>query len=209
MDKKSSILQAASQLFCELGYDATTTREIARLSGANMAMINYYFGSKEGVFMEVMNERISGFMIQLKTIEGEDISSIEKLNRIIDSYVNRVLKNPSFYKLLYREISLSQRPIVYKKIVEAIERNFLIIENVIHEGIKNGSFNPIDVSMLIVSIKGTISQVVLSSNSILSNFRAYDADGQEDNSLLIDRTISYLISLTTVYLTTKNDTQTL
>ncbi len=64
-DKKTDILKAAEMLFSEFGYEGTSTRQIAKESGANMAMINYYFGSKEGVFIEIMEDRISGFKSQL------------------------------------------------------------------------------------------------------------------------------------------------
>ncbi|RYG15116.1 MAG: TetR/AcrR family transcriptional regulator, partial [Chitinophagaceae bacterium] len=41
-DKKTDILNAASMLFSEFGFEGTSTRQIAKESGANMAMINYY-----------------------------------------------------------------------------------------------------------------------------------------------------------------------
>ncbi|RZL05297.1 MAG: TetR/AcrR family transcriptional regulator, partial [Pedobacter sp.] len=45
-DKRVNILEAAEKLFSELGYEGASTRQIAKEAGANMSMINYYFGSK-------------------------------------------------------------------------------------------------------------------------------------------------------------------
>ncbi|WP_433329541.1 TetR family transcriptional regulator [Spirillospora sp. CA-294931] len=48
------ILGAARDLFGEHGYDGVTVRMIALESGANMALVNRYFGSKAGLFGEVL-----------------------------------------------------------------------------------------------------------------------------------------------------------
>ena len=39
IDKRANILEAAERLFTELGYEGTSTRQIAKESGANMSMI--------------------------------------------------------------------------------------------------------------------------------------------------------------------------
>ena len=76
IDKKQAILDAAEKLFCETGYEGTSTRQISKESGANMAMISYYFGSKEGVFQEIMEQRMKDFNVQLVNInEGKTTSS--------------------------------------------------------------------------------------------------------------------------------------
>ena len=46
-DKREHILIAAEQLFGERGFDGTSVRDIAQSAGVNLAMISYYFGSKE------------------------------------------------------------------------------------------------------------------------------------------------------------------
>lgn len=51
-----SILVAATQLFAREGYNATSVRAIAQAAGANLALVNYYFGSKEGLYLAVLRE---------------------------------------------------------------------------------------------------------------------------------------------------------
>ncbi|GAA2911234.1 TetR/AcrR family transcriptional regulator [Streptosporangium fragile] len=48
------ILEAARHLFAELGYDQVTMRLLAAEAGANVALINRYFGSKRELFAEVL-----------------------------------------------------------------------------------------------------------------------------------------------------------
>jgi len=47
---RAALLQAARGRFVRLGYDATTTRDVAADAGVNPALIKRYFGSKEGLF---------------------------------------------------------------------------------------------------------------------------------------------------------------
>lgn len=47
-------MAAGRKLFGEQGYDATSARAVAREAGVDHALVNYYFGSKRGLFAEVM-----------------------------------------------------------------------------------------------------------------------------------------------------------
>jgi AcrR family transcriptional regulator len=49
-----ALLKAAQRRFAVLGYDRTTTRDVADAAGVNPALINRYFGGKEGLFQAVL-----------------------------------------------------------------------------------------------------------------------------------------------------------
>ncbi|MCL7381750.1 TetR family transcriptional regulator [Streptomyces sp. 35G-GA-8] len=53
---RQALLDAATTLFAERGFDSTTVRDIAGLAEANQALVFRYFGSKEALFEEVMAE---------------------------------------------------------------------------------------------------------------------------------------------------------
>ncbi|MCX2481943.1 TetR/AcrR family transcriptional regulator [Pedobacter sp. MR2016-24] len=199
-DKKANILSAAETLFSELGYEGTSTRQIAKESGANMSMINYYFGSKEGVFLEIMNQRLQEFNVQLTSINEERISSMEKLMQIIESYTRRILNNISFHKMMHRELSLAQRPEMFCKLKDAMSLNLNVIEQIINEGIAEGSFKPIDIRMLIASIMGTITNVATMPSKITRG-SVLDITIPEDREVLTQRLILHLKDLVTTYIT--------
>lgn len=202
IDKKQAILDAAEKLFSETGYEGTSTRHIAKEANANMAMINYYFSSKEGVFVEIMSERISSFSKQLKIINEDKITALEKLHKVIEGYVNRIFSNITFYKMMHRELSLTQRPLIFDKIRDAITNNMQLIERIIMEGISGGSFNEIDVRMLIATIMGTITNIAISPTKI-SDQTDFDINNPKEKKMIIERVIIHLKNLTQVYLTTK------
>lgn len=55
---KHDILNAARTLFAKKGYEAVSVREIAKESGQNISMISYYFGSKEGLYKQILSDHM-------------------------------------------------------------------------------------------------------------------------------------------------------
>ena len=68
------IKDAAKSLFLKKGYSATTTRDIARESDINLAMLNYYFRSKRRLFEIIMFETLYEFLS--KMVEVYNLSLI-------------------------------------------------------------------------------------------------------------------------------------
>jgi AcrR family transcriptional regulator len=202
VDKRTNILEAAEKLFSELGYEGASTRQIAKESGANMAMINYYFGSKEGVFMEIMTQRMNAFKEQLNDISKDNLTGMEKLLKVVDGYANRVLCNHTFHKMMHRELSLPQRPEMFSNIENAMAENQTVIENIIENGIADGSFRQVDVRMMILTLMGAISKVAVSPSKITSG-TGLDINNKKDRKVITDRLTAHLKDLITIYLTPK------
>jgi len=203
-DKKADILKAAELLFSEFGFEGTSTRQIAKESGANMAMINYYFGSKEGVFLEIMESRISGFKSQLSEINKEQIPAKEKLLKVIDQYTKRIFSNISFHKMMHRELSLIQRPDMFCQIKDAMACNRLVIEEIIESGIAEGTFRPVDIRMSIASLMGTITVIAASPSKVI-DIENFDITDEKQSEPLRKRLVAHLQDLIITHLAPKND----
>lgn len=61
VDRKENILQIATKLFSEQGYDNTSTRELAEGSGLSIAGVYYFFENKEQILFEIINTSVSQF----------------------------------------------------------------------------------------------------------------------------------------------------
>lgn len=70
-DRRAGILQCATALFSENGYRDTTLRRIASDADCDMALISYYFGSKAGLFAEVMRLTIAPAEVLAVAIDGD------------------------------------------------------------------------------------------------------------------------------------------
>ena len=199
-DKKVNILTAAEKLFSELGYEGTSTRQIAKEAGANMSMINYYFGSKEGVFFEIMDKKMKDFNAVLVCINEDPITPMEKLFKVIEGYTRRILSNISFHKMMHRELSLVQRPELFCRLKDVMYENLAAIEKIINDGISTGVFRQVDNRMLIATIMGTINNVATTPYKITQG-TALDITVPEDREILTQRLIVHLKDLVNTYLT--------
>ncbi|MDX9873747.1 MAG: TetR/AcrR family transcriptional regulator [Spongiibacteraceae bacterium] len=57
VDARAALLAAAEQVFAAHGYEGARTRAIAEAAGVNLGLLQYYWGSKEGLFREVCEHR--------------------------------------------------------------------------------------------------------------------------------------------------------
>src|ERR1700740_28152 len=174
-DKKDHILDVAERVFSELGFDGASTRLISGEAGVNMAMLNYYFGSKEGLFLAIFERKISSFQLLLQNIGNDGtMTSWDKLSTSIDKYVDRIIVNNCFQKLINREISMNKRSELTDKITEMLMVNVVEIRKILDEGIKNGSFfSDIDFEMTIATIFGT-KNYILNTPHLSSKILGYD-----------------------------------
>ena len=69
VETRALILQVAGRLFAEKGFERTTSREICLAAGANMAAVNYHFGSREGLYEAVLVEA-HGQLVRLDDLEA-------------------------------------------------------------------------------------------------------------------------------------------
>lgn len=73
LDAKQCILEAAAKLFSKCGLDKTSTRDISKDSQANISLISYHFGGKEGLYREVIRE----FAIKVREKVQPSISELQ------------------------------------------------------------------------------------------------------------------------------------
>ena len=139
-DKQIEILLVAEQLFAEEGFDGTSVREIAKIANINVAMISYYFGSKEKLLEALVLYRISGMQLQLESLSTEDISPIEKIEKLIQFYINRINSNRCMYQILHFEVSTKKREINLDAFTQVKKNNLKLVENIIVDGQQKGLF---------------------------------------------------------------------
>ena len=102
---EEKIKEAARQIFHQKGYAGTRTRDIAEAAGINLALLNYYYRSKEKLFEIVMQESIVNLVGSLRKIWTNETSSLkEKISFIVDSYIDILMKNPNLPIFVLGEI---------------------------------------------------------------------------------------------------------
>lgn len=102
---EEKIIQAASKVFTQKGYVATRTRDIAEESGINLALLNYYFRSKEKLFQLIMAEKLQLlFSVILPIVNNDDLTLEEKMETLVENYINLLVDNPDLPLFVLGEI---------------------------------------------------------------------------------------------------------
>lgn len=108
------LLDAAEELFCEHGFEGTSIRDIAASADCNIASVNYYFGGKEKLYIEVWHRHL----VQMRDARVASIDKImsqsqapPRLEDLLRSYANAFIeplvgesRGGRFIKLMAREM---------------------------------------------------------------------------------------------------------
>lgn len=156
-DKQLEILQVAERLFAEDGFDGTSIRQIAKEAKVNIAMISYYFGSKEKLLETLIVHRTSGMKMQIENIYRDDLSPLEKVERLIDLYISRINKNKCMYQILHFELSNKKRIMDMKSFMDIKKENSELFRMIIVEGQEKGAFKKdVNIPLITPTIMGIL-----------------------------------------------------
>lgn len=105
LSTEEKIKEAARKVFTEKGYAAARTRDIAAEAGINLALLNYYFRSKEKLFDEIMLEKMQQlFGVMFPIVSDETLPLENKIDLIVQNYIDMLIKNPNLPLFVLNEI---------------------------------------------------------------------------------------------------------
>ena len=157
-DKHILIIETAEGLFSKKGYEATTVRDIAEQAGVNIAMISYYFGSKEKLLEALFNHRLGNLKMRVEILlKNDSLSPVQKMEILVDEHIERVVRHEGFYKIILCEQVINKNPAIIKTLLEIKKRNAELINEIIIDGQKKGAFKKnVDVILLMSTMVGTV-----------------------------------------------------
>ena len=79
---RAALLDAATVEFTERGFDGATVRAIAKQAGVDPAMVNHWFGGKDGLFVAAMEIPINPEEIVHRILDGDPEHSAERTLRL-------------------------------------------------------------------------------------------------------------------------------
>jgi AcrR family transcriptional regulator len=208
-DKREHILTSAEKLFAEKGFDGTSVRDIAQQAGVNLAMISYYFGSKEKLLEALIEFRaMYAYGILEELNKNESLSPWDKIDRLVEFYVDRILNNLPFHNIMYQESATNYRSEEIKQKVIGIKmRNLDQITKIIADGQQKRLFRQVDIPMTVGTIMGTISSYTQSrSYSCMILALQENVNDETYRQRLAVRLKSHLKQLLRAHLDIRNET---
>lgn len=112
---EDKIKNAAKVVFHKKGFAAARTRDIAEEAGINLALLNYYFRSKEKLFVLVMIETLSEFFGSIALIiNNPETSFEEKIEQFAAGYIDLIFREPDIPLFIMSEIRNNPEQLLQK-----------------------------------------------------------------------------------------------
>ncbi len=202
-EKQTSIINSAEKLFAVTGFDGTSVRDIAQEAGVNVAMISYYFGSKEKLMEAVFEQRTNNIRLKVENLlQNNELTNLQKVNILIDDYIDKFIHQQEFHKIMIREQFIEKDTAIVGFILEIKKRNLYSIKKLILDGQKSGEFKKnIDIVLMMTTMVGTVSQLIASQRFYREVNNLEDMDEMEFQKYMKKKLSTHLKHLFKVVLT--------
>ena len=154
-DRKEEILRTASQLFSERGYNAVSMRDLAEALGIKAASLYNHIDSKQELLSTIIISIAEDFTSGMNDIISSKMSTLEKLNKVIDLHVRITLENSKdLYSLNNDWMHLKDPDLsYYKDMRSSYEENF---RKILQQGVKNKEIEKLNVEVMLYSILSSL-----------------------------------------------------
>lgn len=149
---RERLLKAALDSFLCDEYHKVTTRLIAEKADANISMIRYYFGNKEGLYEEMIRDTLNPL---LDVLDGQMLTSVDGFKDFLWLYYETMSKRPEFPKLVLKVLALNQGPgrrFIQQLLERGRTRGARKVEDLKSAGQVTSSLDPDIVRMAFVSL---------------------------------------------------------
>jgi TetR/AcrR family transcriptional regulator len=139
-DVRRLVLKCAGELFNRKGYAGTTVREIVNAAGVSKPVLYYYFGNKEGVFLELVRSPFEKLRALLLGFEGGEGMVSERLLTLFDRLFVLFCENIEAARLMH---STYYGPTQGAPFFDFESYHMAVIKSLrglIREGIENGEW---------------------------------------------------------------------
>ncbi len=152
LTSRSQLLEAACSLMIERGSIEVSLSDIAQRSQLNSALVKYYFGSKNGMMMAVLEDVLGRALGQMAGLLSMPLNPVDKLKLHIKGVITIYFRYPFINRLIH---AMFQEPELAKQVAETISKPLANTQRqLLEQGVKDGVFMPIDPMMFYFIVLG-------------------------------------------------------
>ena len=155
---REAILQSARELIAQGGIKDAQIQAIAERAGVSSGLVYRYFDNKSQVLIEVLSEAIQHEVKILNHIAESELSSKQKLDKAVTTFVKRALNSPQLaYSLMFEPVDaeLEHERFRSKQLIKQS------IKEILAAGKINGEFGFEDLNTAALCVVGAMTFVVI------------------------------------------------
>lgn len=173
---EDKIREAAKKVFVEKGFGNTTTRDIAEYASANIALVNYYFRSKEKLFQEIFRECFSDTFGPIARILNDDLPLDVKIYKFVDQMIELLKTDPLLPMFVFSEMR-AENSKFYSLMAEMHPKESRFVlqleEEAAKGNIRKTDFDQIELSMMSMVIFPFISMNMIKLKNDMTTEQFY------------------------------------
>jgi TetR/AcrR family transcriptional regulator len=163
LSSEEKLKEAAKSVFLKKGFAGTTARDIADAAGMNIALTNYYFRSKEKLFVEIFRDLFALYCTNTIQILDKPIGLEEKIIEIIEEDYRMMKEEPSLVLFIMTEIHRDCENLLpelskYKELLKGKLKDQIKYE------VEKGGIRDIEVEHLMPIIIGSLQFIFVGKN---------------------------------------------
>ncbi len=139
---KHKLIEAATKLFNRQGYAATSVREIVQAGGVTKPVLYHYFGSKEGLYLEIMRRLLVHFEGRLEAFRQRAGSASERVLGLCDEMFTLYLERSNSVRLIYSIYYGPPQGAPYIDLDAFYSKLYSAIRQAVRQGMRAGEFRP-------------------------------------------------------------------
>jgi len=148
---REALLEAARELFLRYGFRAVSSRQVAAAAGANVAMIRYYFGGKEGLYREMLESILAPLRSRIDAMVAREVEV--DLGGLIAGGTRTWAANPWMVGLVLREVLPPDGPLRPMFLKEVAGRLAPLVESLVRDEIERGRLrSDLDPELIVLSM---------------------------------------------------------
>ena len=165
-DSRTVLLDATADLLSERPSLDVSLSEIAVRSGLNSALIKYYFGSKDGLLLAMLERDAEKSMAALASLVRMELPADQKLRIHISGIINTYYRSPYLNRLI-SYLVVQGDPAAAQRVVEMfVEPMIEAYRAIVKQGVGEGAFRPIDPGMLYYSVVGACEHIFYATYAV-------------------------------------------
>jgi AcrR family transcriptional regulator len=136
VEAEEALLNAATELLKSKSYKEISLRELAQLANQNVAMISYYFGSKEKLFVELITRKINAAQSPSAPSHNDSkqcLSASVRIKMLLKQLIGMHIDNPWLAGFLLHNVLASESKIRKLFIDKVVKNNAEVLSSAIKE----------------------------------------------------------------------------
>ncbi|HWI41915.1 MAG TPA: TetR/AcrR family transcriptional regulator [Verrucomicrobiae bacterium] len=157
---RERLLSAALELFRDRGYAAASVREIVERAGVTKPVLYYYFGSKEGIYLEIMKAPFAGFAAIIGEASEEGGGACDRLLALCDRVFLLFVEHLDVARLMYSIYYGPQQGAPYIDFEAHHTSLQETVAELVRRGVAAGEFAAVEVEDLAVVLVGVLNMAM-------------------------------------------------